>query len=275
MARVAVPELTTPAENPGPWGAWLYGDYGTGKSVLAAGFPNPIYIDTEKSRRSFLNHPELVGLPVFPCEGRDTFDKVRAVVDRIILANDSPNKVEPDLQVIRSCETVIVDTWSTLQMKELNSQMKEVGTKQGRHPDLPSEAEFNINNTRLRKVLIDLLEMSGKNVVILSHVKEEKDDDGNTIVIRPFNSPSITGTIASLVDGIFYLTSKTDSKGETTRKLQCMPSNKIRAKNRFSAYLNKEVVNPTALDIMRAIEEQQAQALLYLKQQKKEEVQNA
>lgn len=264
MPRVPVPELTTPAENPGPWSIWIYGDYGTGKTVLCAGIPKVLGIDTEKSRRSLLNHPELVDIPIFPVV---TFDQFRAVVDRIILANGS-KLTDPDILKIQESEVIMVDTWSTLQMKELNTQMKTVGEKPGRHPDLPSEAEFNINNTRLRKALIDLLELSGKNIVIISHVKEEKDNDGNTIVIRPFNSPSITGTIASLVDGIFYLTSKTDSKGETTRKLQCMPSSKIRAKNRFSKFLTKEIENPSAQHILKAIEEQQQFAIELLTKQR-------
>lgn len=265
MPRVAVPELVTPAEDPGNWSFWLYGDWGTGKTVLAAGMPDVIVIDTEKSRRSLLNHTELLGVPIFPVLN---FDEFKAVVDKIILANDS---TKDDLQIlkIQAAKTIVIDTWSTLQMKELNSQMKKlIIDKPHRDPDLPSEAEFNINNTRLRKALIDLLERSGKNIIIISHVKEEKDEKGQTIVIRPGNSPSITQTIASLVDGVFYLTSRTNGKGETTRKLQCMPSNTIRAKNRFSRVIAREIENPKATDIMQAIEEQQQVALDLLNEQR-------
>jgi hypothetical protein len=273
LARVPVPDLITAAEDPGPWAIWLYGLEGAGKTVLAYSFPDVLGIDTEKSRRSLLNHKELVAIPIFPVYGKDSFDKFRAVVDRVILANNSPSRMEPDLELIRSKKTLVIDTWSTLQMKELNTQMLNLAN--GRHPDLPSEAEFNINNTRLRKALIDLLEQSGKNLIIISHIKEEKDDQGNTIIIRPGNSPSISQTVGSLVDGIFFLQSKTDSKGETTRKLTCVPSMKTKAKNRFSAVISKEIENPTAQMIVKAIEDQQNLALEYLEQQQKEKKANA
>jgi hypothetical protein len=159
--------------------------------------------------------------------------------------------------VIQESEIISLDTVSTLQQKDLNEQMKVVGQKQGRNPDLPSQNEYNINNTRLRRSILELKERSGKNIILVSHVKEVQDDMGTTILIRPGNSPSLSDSIASLCDGIFYLASKTDSKGETTRTLKCMPGPKIRAKNRFAATLAKEIVNPTGKDILAAIDEQQ------------------
>jgi hypothetical protein len=248
-------EITNAYEDPGPWMIWLYGAWGCGKTVLGAQFPNALIIDTETSGRSLLNHPELATVPVIDCKN---FDKFKKIVDGIILNQD---------EGFKSRETIIVDTFSTLQMRELNEQMKTVGQKQGRHPDLPSEGEFNINNTRLRKVVLDLLDRSGKNIVLLSHIKEEKDDSGNTLIIRPGNSPSISGTIANLCSGIFYMTSKTDSKGETTRKLKCMGTPSIWAKNRF-APLEKEIDDPEAKDVMKAIDEQRELVRQYLEENK-------
>lgn len=243
MVRIA-DEVTTAYDDPGSWSIWIYGEFGSGKTVLGAGFPDNLIIDTEKSRRSLLNHPELATVPLIPAV---TFDKFKKIADGIILNQD---------EIFTSRKTVTIDTWSSLQMKELNDQMREVGKKAGRNPDLPSEAEFNINNTRLRKILVDLIDRTDKNLVILSHIKEEKDDDGNTVLIRPGNSPSLSSTVAGLVDGIFYLSSKTDSKGVTTRTLKCMPSPKIRAKNRFAATLEKEIIDPTWKDIQGAIDAQ-------------------
>jgi hypothetical protein len=254
MPRIS-DEITNAYENPGPWMIWIYGYWGCGKTVLGAGFPNNLILDTETSRRSLLNHPELATVPVFDSK---TFDKFKKITDAIILNQD---------ETIKSREIITIDTLSTLQMRELNEQMKIVGQKQGRHPDLPSEGEFNINNTRIRKVILDLLDRSGKNIVILSHIKEEKDDGGNTMLIRPGNSPSLSGTIANLCSGIFYMTSKTDSKGETTRKLKCMGTPSIWAKNRFAS-LDKEIDNPTAKDVMKAIDEQRELVRQYLEENK-------
>lgn len=264
MPRIA-DEITNAYDDPGNWLIWIYGYWGCGKTVLGAQFPNNLIIDTEGSRQSLLNHPELATVPLLVC---NTFTRFKSIVDEIILNKD---------ERIQSRDTITIDTLSTLQMRDLNEQMKTVGVKPGRHPDLPSEGEFNINNTRVRKVLLDLLDRSGKNIVILSHIKEEKDDGGNTLVVRPGNSPSLSGSVANLCSGIFYMTSRTDSKGETIRKLKCMGTPSIWAKNRFSATLEKEIDEPTAKDVMRAIDEQRELVRQYLElnEQEKETKANA
>lgn len=235
-------EVQTVVDNPGNWMIWLYGDWGVGKTVLAAQFPNVLLWDTEGSRQSLLNHRELVNTKFLVV---NTFERFKKAVDEVILGK---------APIYEQTETIVIDTFSTLQMLELNEQMKKIPT--GRHPDLPSQNEYNINNTRLRKALLDLKERSGKNIILISHIKEEQDDQGTTILIRPGNSPSLSSTIATLCSGILYLSSKTDSKGETTRTLKCMPSSRIRAKNRFSSTLEREITNPTAGDVQKAIQEQ-------------------
>lgn len=262
MPRIS-DEIQSVVDNPGPWMIWLYGDYGVGKTVLAAQFPGVLMLDTEGSRRSLLNHPDLVNIKFLPIEN---FTKFKKVVDELILNNT---------EAIQAVETVVLDTTSTLQVKDLNDQMKLVGQKQGRNPDLPSQNEYNINNTRIRKSILELKERSGKNVVLVSHIKEVQDDQGTTILIRPGNSPSLSDSIAILCDGIFYLSSKTDSKGETTRLLKCMPGPKIRAKNRFAATLEREIVNPTGKDILNAIDEQLRLARQYSEQQTEQEQEHA
>lgn len=255
MARIS-DEIITAYEDPGPWSAWIYGDYGTGKTVFAASFPNTLILDTERSRRSLLNHPEVSTRPIIKVRN---FEHFKNICQQII--------AQVNEEWLQNIETIVIDTLSTLQMKELNEQMKTVGQRQGRHPDLPSEGEFNINNTRIRKAILELMERSEKNIIILSHIKEEKDGD-TTILIRPGNSPSLSQTIASLVDGIFYLSAKTDSKGVFSQKLQCIPSPKVRAKNRFSATLSREIENPIPQNILDAIQQQKDLITEYLNTQK-------
>jgi hypothetical protein len=249
-------EVQMVVDNPGPWMIWLYGDHGAGKTVLGAGFPNVFLADTEGSRRSLLNHPELVRTPFIAIE---SFGKFKNLVDEIILGQ---------AEVFQNAETIQIDTVSTLQMKDLNQQMKDLARNPNRNHDLPSQAEFNINNTRIRKSLLELKERSGKNIILISHIKEEQDNEGTTILIRPGNSPSLSRDIAFLCDGIFYLTSRTDSKGETTRTLKCMSGTKFWAKNRFSSTLTKEIVNPTAKDVQKAIDEQLELARQYAEKEK-------
>jgi AAA domain len=256
MPRIA-DEIKLVVDDPGNWMIWIYGPNGAGKTTLTAQFPDLLMLDTEGSRRSLLNFPDLVRTPFLDVE---TYGKFRKAVDEIIL-NNSP--------IIQMSTVVSVDTLSTLQQKDLGEQMKLVGQKQGRNPDLPSQNEFNINNTRIRRAILELKERSGKNLILVSHIKEVQDDNGTTVLIRPGNSPSLSDSVASLCDGIFYLDSRTDSKGETTRTLKCMPSPKIRAKNRFAATLSREIVNPTGKDILNAIDEQQRLAREYSTEQEK------
>jgi hypothetical protein len=242
MPRMAS-QVITAVDDPGNWMIWLYGPWGCGKTVLAAGFPDTLMIDTEKSRRSLLNHPELYDIPILVAE---EFDPFRRIVDEIILGHDD---------LYKRAKIIQIDTFSTLQQKELNHQMKKLPA--GRNKDLPSEAEFNINNTRLRKALFDLYDNTDKNIIVVSHIKEEKDDEGNTVLIRPGNSPSISQSVANMASGIFYLQSKTDSKGVTTRTLKCMPGPRLWAKNRFASTLEREIPEPTSKDLVAAIERQQ------------------
>lgn len=248
MSPRVADRITTAAETPGPWSLYIYGDWGSGKSVLAAGFPNNLIAMVDQDgQRSFLNHKELAHVPIL---------KIKTLQDLENLMWDLADNKDEFLKTIT---TVTIDTWTATQKKDLDSQMKDVASKQGRNKDLPSEAEFNINNTRLRKLALAFLENTGRNIIFLAHVKEEKDDGGMTVLIRPANSPTTTNNIAELVSGVFYLSAKTDSKGETTRLLKCVPTNKIRAKNRFASVLDKEIQNPTAKDILDAIDKQIAQ----------------
>jgi hypothetical protein len=247
MARVA-DRITTAVESPGPWSLYIYGDWGAGKSVLGAGFPHTLVAMVDQDgERSFLNHPELAHVPIL---------KIKTLKDLEDLMWDLADDKDERYKDIL---TVTIDTWTSTQKKDLDAQMKEVATKNNRHPDLPSESEFNINNTRLRKLALAFIEKTNRNIIFLAHVKEEKDDQGTTVLIRPANSPASTNNIAELVSGVFYLASRTDSKGETTRTLKCMPTARIRAKNRFSSVLNAEIKNPTAKDILDAIDKQLTQ----------------
>jgi hypothetical protein len=71
-------EVQTVVDNPGNWMIWLYGDWGVGKTVLAAQFPNVLLWDTEGSRQSLLNHRELVNTKFLVV---NTFERFKKAVD--------------------------------------------------------------------------------------------------------------------------------------------------------------------------------------------------
>jgi hypothetical protein len=244
-------KATSVAEDPGSWSILLYGDWGSGKTVFGCQSEKPLLVDTENSRRSLLNHPELVDTPVANCY--KSLSKVKQ------FAIDLKKDKESDVK------TVILDTVTSLQFYDMDSIMKGLG--EGRDQDLPSQAEFNRNNRRIQRTVQDLLDAcraTDRNCVILAHIKEEKDNEGTTTLIRPGTSPALTQAIAPMVDGIFYMEYSADSKGEITRKLRTVPTRKVKAKNRFGT-LEAETTNPHFSVIEKAAEKQREVALELLR----------
>lgn len=241
-------KVITVAEDPGPWKLYLYGPFGVGKTVLACQAPKPFLIDTENSRRSLLNHPELVGIPIRPVKKWEQMEEIAfALVDKDPFFDD--------------IETIIIDTFTEIQKRELREEVKEAYDRSNgkRHPYLPSQNEYNINNTKLWVWLIEMIERSGKNLILTAHVREEKDEQGTTVLIRPANSPVTMANVAGLVDAVFYMTAQGKADG-MVRKLQTVPIGNKVAKSRFGN-LPAIIENPHFDMIMKAAEEQRQYAL--------------
>lgn len=243
-------KVSSPLEDPGPLKIFIYGEPGCGKTVFACQAPNCLLLDAENGRRSLLNHPELYNIPVVKV---NSFDEAEAVINAIAAKDPYFDNID----------TIIVDTITRLQSKQLVEELKKAVTKdKSRHPYLPSQAEFNINNRILERFVLALIERTDKNIIILGHVKEEKDKDkdNEVVLIRPNTSPGLVAPLMGLMDAVFYMSSDTDSKGETTRKLRTLPSRKTKGKNRL-AELPVEMINPTFKQILDAADKQREIAL--------------
>lgn len=229
------------AEDPGPIKVYIYGEPGAGKTIFACGAPKPLLIDADRGRRSLLNHPELLkkGIKILP--GRD-YDEVSKILFGIMDGDSFFDDIE----------TIVIDTYSELQKRELSALIKAAHEdNKNRNPDVASEFEYNINNQRLRKLLLAFIEKTDKNLVLTGHIKEEKDAKGSVVLTRPDQSPGLTSSILALVDGVFYLSSSTTQVGVTTRTLRFLPSNALKGKNRFGP-LPMELKNPTFDVILEA-----------------------
>ncbi len=236
------------AEDPGNFSLYIYGPPGVGKTVFALdGSDRPLLLDVERGRRSLLNHPNLVNIPVLSTPTfKDVEDVLWAVIDGDKFFDDK--------------KTLVIDTVSELQSRELREQVRMAHkANPNRHPDLPSQAEYNINNIRLKKLVLAFRENTDKNLILLSHVKEERDDEGNTVLIRPNTSPTLTAQLVGLMDGVFYMTADSKRDGATTRKLRVIPTRQNMAKNRFG-FQSPELENPHFSMIVKADETQRATA---------------
>lgn len=242
--------MITIAEDPGPWAIMIYGDWGSGKTVLGCQAEGALLLDIDPGtgRRSLLNHEELWNVPIIPCKTLSNFNQVE--VD--LRTNDNPD-----------IKTIVVDTVTSLQFKDMNAIMKEVASTPGRDPDLPSQAEFNRDNRRIARAILNMIETCNakdRNVLVLSHDKEEKDKEGSIIGIRPNTSPALTQMLAPMFDGIYYLKHRATSKGEIERTLKTVPTNLLRSKNRFGN-LPLEIKDPHFRVIEQAAIAQREKAL--------------
>lgn len=221
-----------------PWFIYLYGEPGSGKTVLACRADRPLYLQIDRNgRRSLRNHPDLVSTPTLDCtDSPDTLEKVLGEIKR------NPGKEYDKFQ------TLVVDSYSRYQ--ELDRRKLEKGLSQGRKG--LSENEYKINNSNMRTIM-ELLHDTRKNVVLVSHETEVKDDEGNSILIRPRNSEVVVGDIYAQSDALFYLSQTTTPQGVTTRKLRTISTNKIKAKNRFKD-IPHEITNPDKENFWRLIE---------------------
>lgn len=239
-------KVTNAIDDPGPLKIGIYGEPGCGKTVLSCQAPKPLLLDCEKGRRSLLNHPELWGTQLVKMR---TFDQI-AEVPTAMMGKD------PFFDTI---ETVILDTITRCQRLDLINMVKEAHkANTNRHPYLPSEAEFNISNRKMERLILSFVEaadIADKTLVINCHVKEDRDDEGSTVLTRPDTSPGLVGSLLSLMDAIFYMSSTTDSKGVTTRKLRTVASNRLKGKNRLGD-LPVELINPTFQQILDAANKQ-------------------
>lgn len=239
-------KVTTAIDDPGPLKIGIYGEPGCGKTVLSCQAPRPLLLDCEKGRRSLLNHKELWGTKLVKI---NTFEQLAAVPTAMMAKDPFFDEVD----------SISLDTITRAQRLDLINMVKEAHkANSNRHPYLPSEAEFNISNRKMERLILSFIEaadIADKTLIITCHVKEDKDDNGQTVIIRPDTSPGLVGSMVALLDAVFYMSATTDSKGVTVRKLRTVASSKLKGKNRLGD-LPTEIIDPTFQQILDAANKQ-------------------
>lgn len=221
-----------------PWCIYLYGEPGCGKTVLACRATAPLLIQVDRNgRRSLRNHLDTAEIPTI--QAIDSRATVEGIVREI--------KRNPGGEYDKF-KTIVADTWSRLQ--EVDREEIEKKLPSGRKG--LSEFEYKENNSNMT-ALLHLLHSTGKNIILVAHETEVKDNEGMTILIRPRNSEVTMGNVFAQTDAVFYMSSQTKQNGETTRKLRVLSTNKIKAKNRFGS-LPAEITDPDYNNLWKLIE---------------------
>lgn len=229
LARIApVEEATSYAK------LMVYGPPGSGKTVFACGSPNTLLIDIERGSRSLLNHEHTKATDVLEFRSIQQF---KLLIDRLKDGGSLHGK----------WDTLVVDSATELQKRDLDDVLKrEAKADPSRNPFIPTGPDYNANTEHMRQIFSDLRNLP-MNIVILAHVKEEKDDSTGRVLLRPNLTAKLAGTVNHLVDTVGYLTRDEDG----TRNLQVHQTPKVTAKTRIGG-LDTVIKNPSITDLITA-----------------------
>jgi phage nucleotide-binding protein len=197
----------------------IYGDPGTGKTVLAAGAPAPLLIDVEGGSLSLRNHSELSTVEVMRYVNVKQLELFASAASQ----SDSP---------FDKYESIIIDTFSELQKRDLDDIVKAAARKDpSRDPNIPIGPDYNKNTEHLRQIAAAFRDLD-KHLIVICHAKEEKDERTGTLFVRPNLTPKLASTMAGIFDIVGYMSAT--GEGETRRRtLQVHPSPSIQAKTRI------------------------------------------
>ena len=205
----------------------IYGDSGVGKTVLAASAGNKIlWIDSTDGWVSLMNHPELrAKCQRMQYQGLSQIDALCDAID----ANREP---------FVSFDTIVVDELSSIAVMDLDKVLESRSKKQAdKDPNVPTQPDFFANTERMRRAVTRLIQLP-MNIILVSHVREDRDDRTGKTYIRPSFTPKLRTTIKQMCHIVGHLTimevvNKESDSVDYLRKMQVQPSLTIDAKTRI------------------------------------------
>lgn len=206
----------------------VYGEGGVGKSTFASTAPKPIMADCENGAKYFGLRG--IKMDVAQIEGWSDMKEF------LILARGE------------KYQTIVIDPIGEL-MEKLQRFMVSMGdSKLVQKDGAPTMAGWGWLKKTMRDY-IKVLRDSGKNVIIVAHLEENRDED--RIVKRPKIATKLSDELVNMVDVVAYMTVYNGEEGEK-RILIVDPSNdKYTAKDR-TGKLGK-IIKPNFSEIVEAI----------------------
>lgn len=218
----------------------IYGESGVGKTVEAAMLAQAItpkdkrilYVDAVEGWVSLLNHDGLTNRTSrMKYLGRSQIDSICAAIKA---GNETMSKFG----------TIILDELSTMSKNDLDVVLRSRAAKDaGKDPDVPTQPDYLSNTERMRRTSIELLGLS-VNVILVSHLREDKDQRTGVISIKPAFMPKFSETLRENCHVVAHMTAdertSEDAEGvKYVRVLQVYPTKSVVAKTRIGGFATR------------------------------------
>lgn len=221
----------------------IYGESGVGKTVAAVQIAQEItpadkrilYLDAVEGWVSLLNHKGLTQRTTrMVYLGRSQID---SIVDQIKEGNEK----------FTQFGTIILDELSTMSKNDLDRVLAARSAKdKGKDPDVPTQPDFFSNTERMRRTSVGLLKLP-VNIILVSHLREDKDQRTGAVFTRPAFMPKFSETLRENVHVVAYMTAderldEESSSVQYKRHLQVHPTKVIVAKSRVGGLATQVTV---------------------------------
>ncbi len=180
--------------------AIIYGMGGVGKTTMASTFPKPLLLDFENGSKYF---------------------KQRGIeLDTIQFSNWINDEDKTKLiEIIKNYETIIIDPIGRAMQNLIDDKKSIQGTKyrQSGSGDL-TQAGWG-EAKKIMRNFINYLLSTNKNILLISHITEDKDDSTGMITKRPMMPTGLKDEIITMVDVVSYLGNNSKKNDDGTEEI--------------------------------------------------------
>jgi hypothetical protein len=217
----------------GTFACLFYGFPGSGKTHLAASFPSPFFIDTDRGMRSIKTSEKIPRMQLAKASKPYT-----AVLSVLLDALNDRGPWAPGGK-FANVQTIVIDTITSL----VDDFMLPEVMIEGKKDVLVDKAgydEYGKIKSRLNTLASLLKDLSAKKYIVVNAlVEEEKDENTGELTGKPLITGKYRDKAMADFDEAYYLYSQT-SMGTTKYFLQAQPYKWFRAKSRLLSVKSME-----------------------------------